>query len=112
MTRVEILNGETIKSGDDYPALRAKLYDREDPFNLTGYDVTVTIRRTDSDSPVVSSQTATVESATRGIVEYDWNSSETSDSGTYLVEFVADDGNNIVSFPNDTYARIYIEDRL
>lgn len=113
MTDTNILNGGNLKAGDTYPSLRVKLMDEGYPFNLTGYTVTISIKRTDSDSAMVDEATATIESENRGIVEYDWQSGDTDDSGTYLAEFVADDGSgDTVTFPNNSYARVYIEDRL
>lgn len=112
MTRVEVLNGGNLKVGDTGPNLRVKLYDGEDPFNLDGYTVNVKIKRTDSDSAVVDAS-ATVATANRGIVEYSWSSGDTDTSGVYLAEFTADNGSgHTVTFPNDEYARLYIDEKL
>jgi hypothetical protein len=111
MTDVNILNGGELKEGDTYPELRAQLMDGEDPYNLTDYSVDITIRRTDADENVVSDSVDT-KISNRGIVEYEWGPTDTEESGTYYLEFVAEDGTDVVSFPNDGYARIYIEDKL
>ena len=112
MTDVEILRGGNIKTGDTLPNLRVKLIEARNPFNLTDYDVSVRVERSDGDSLVVDSS-ATIDDATRGIVQYSWSSGETDESGTYLVEFVADNGTgSTITFPNDGYAHLYIEDGL
>lgn len=113
MTNVEILRGGRMKKGDTLPSLRAKLFESGDPFNLDGWTVEISIKRTDADSPTVDSATATVEQPNRGIVTYDWQSGNTDTSGTYLLEFVADDGSGSeLTFPNKGRATIYIQDRI
>lgn len=112
MTDVNIIRGDTMKAGDTLPALRVKLLDDGDPFNLTNYDVDIRVRRSDGDGTVVDTD-ATIDIANRGIVEYSWSPGETDEPGTYLVEFVADDGSgSTMTFPNLAYAKVYIEERL
>ncbi len=112
MTDVEILRGGRIKAGDTHPDLRVKLMEDEYPFNLTGYTVDVKLKRTDADTATVDAS-ATIDVANRGIVTYSWQTGDTDNSGTYLLEFVADDGaGETVTFPNLNYAKVYIEDRL
>lgn len=111
-TTVEVLRGGHIKNGDTLPPFRAKLLEAGDPFNLEGYDVTMKMSLAESDSLTVDSS-ATVEQEERGIVTYSWTSSETSESGTYEIQFIADDGSgNVISFPNSGFATLYIEKGL
>lgn len=108
MTSVEILSSKRISSGDTSPPLRAKLYDEQgDNFNLTGYSVTVSVTEAGADSPVVDTS-ATILQEGIGIVKYNWQSGDTDESGAYLVEFVADDGTETITFPSRDYAIIII----
>ena len=111
-TTVEVLRGNHIKDGDTMPSFRAKLLEEGDAFNLVGYDVTMKMSLAESDSLIVDSA-ATIEQEDRGIVTYDWTSGETSESGTYEIQFIANDGSgNIISFPNRGFVRFYIEEGL
>ena len=125
MTSVEILRGGRIKEGDTRPKLRVKLLNAAgNAFNLNSskkkYDVEMTIRRSD-DSDDITADSANAGSPLevldgndeRGIVVYDWQSGDTSTSGTYLAEFVASDGSGEeITFPNSGRSTIYIEERL
>ncbi len=112
MTEAEILRGEKMKRGDTLPNLRVKLTEAGNAFNLTDYSVSMRLRRTDDESLIVDEE-ITIEDASRGLVTYSWDSGETDESGTYLLEFVADDGTgSTITFPNSGYTRLYIGDRL
>lgn len=111
MTEVDILRAEKMKVGDTLPNLRAKLLDDGNPFNLDGYDVDVRISRSDADSTIVDTD-ATIDISNRGIVEYSWQGGDTDTDGVYLVEFVADDGGSTITFPNQGYAKVYIQGGL
>lgn len=112
MTEVNILRSGSIKVGDTLPDLRVQLIEAGDPINLTDYDVSMRMRRTTGDELVVD-DSITVDDASRGIVTHSWSADETDESGTYLAEFVADDGSgSTITFPNDSYTKLYIEDTL
>lgn len=113
MTGVNILQGGSLKVDDTTPPFRAQCLDTNgNPFNLTGYDVQFKMRRSDSDSNDVDAS-ATVEQADRGIIEYEWQSSDTDTAGMFKVELVADDNSgNVVTFPNFGYENVYIEEGL
>jgi hypothetical protein len=110
-TDVEILRGNHIKSGDTLPSFRVKLLEDGDAFNLSNYDVTMKIRLAEGGDLKVD-DSASIEQEDRGIVTYDWSSSQTDTAGTYDVEFVANDGGDTISFPNSGFARLYIEEGL
>ena len=113
MTDVKFIRGKRMKSGDTLPELRVKLIDDGDAFNLSNWDVTVSIIRSNADKANVDGAVVNVTSPTRGIVEYDWNNTDTDTPGTYLVEFVAKDGaGSELTFPNSRRATIYIQDRI
>lgn len=112
MNNIEILRGRKMKAGDSLPNLRMKLLEDGDPFNLDGYLVNIRLMRTDADSYAVNT-TATIEDATRGIITYDWDSTDTEESGVYLLEVTADAGaGETATFPNRGYANVHVEDRL
>jgi predicted nucleotidyltransferase len=111
MTEARIIRGKNMKVDDTLPALRVKLFEAGDPFNLDEYTVNMRMKRTDSDSLIVDQQ-ITVDDPSKGIVEYSWSAGDTDTSGTYLLEFVADDGSSTITFPNSDYTRLYIEDGL
>lgn len=111
MTDIKILRGETIKTGDTKPSMRVKLMEDGEPFNLTDYTVNISIKLANSDSLTVDSS-ASIEADTRGIVEYSWDDGETDTAGTYLVEVIASDGTDEITFPNKGTSRLYIEERL
>lgn len=112
MTKVVFLRGQRIKNGDTLPNLRVQLIEAGDPINLSHFSVSMKMQRTDGDSLVVD-DAATISDESRGIVEYSWSSGETDKPGTYLLEFVADDGSGAtISFPNDKFSRLYIEGGL
>lgn len=112
MTSVDVLTAKTIKVGDTEPPLRVQLLTPEgNPYNIEGMSVDVRMKRSDADELLLNTA-ATVENASRGIVSYDWALGDTDTSGTYVVEFTASDLDRSVTFPNDNYEKIYIEDRL
>lgn len=111
-TNAEIIRGDEIKQGDTVPSLRVKLLEDGNPFNLDGYTVTLRMKRTDADSLLVDEASMSIENAPRGIVTYDWSSSETDTSGTYLIECVVTNGSEQITFPNDTYTKLRIMESL
>lgn len=112
MTEVEAIRGDHLKVGDDLINLRVQLLDAGDPFNLDTYAVTMKMRAVGSDTLTVDN-VATIESADRGIVSYDWDSTETDTVGTYEVEFhVEDNSDSTVVFPSRGYFNIRIQEKL
>jgi hypothetical protein len=111
-TDIDILRGEHMKQGDTMPALRAMLVEDDNEFNLSEYTVTMKMKLANADSLTVD-DSVTIEQPDRGIVTYDWNSGDTEMNGTYNIEFVAEhnDGNKL-SFPNNGFGRVYIEEGL
>lgn len=110
-TNAEILRPEHIKVGDTLPNLRVKLLDGGDPFNLSGYTVTIRMKKAEADSASIDS-TASIVDESRGIVTYDWSSGDTDTSGTYIMEFIADDGTDTMTFPNSGYTTMHIEEGI
>lgn len=112
MTRIDILRGKRLKTGDTLPDLRAQLYTGGNPINLSSYTVTMKMKRSDGDELLVDEQ-ITVDDESRGIVTYSWDGADTNTNGTYLLEFVAENGSgDKISFPSNSFERVYIEDGL
>ncbi len=111
-TTAEVLRGDEIKEGDTIPDLRIKLHEDGDAFNLSGYTVKLRMKRSDADDLTVDNESMVVENDPRGIVTYSWSSSETAESGIYMIECVATDGTDQITFPNNTYTKLHIEDTL
>lgn len=111
-TSVEILRGNHIKSSDTLPSLRAKLSEEGETFNLLEHNVQLKMKLAEENKLTVD-DSATIEQPGRGIVTYDWSVEETETAGTYEVEFVATDSSGeTISFPNNGFARLYIEEGL
>jgi hypothetical protein len=111
-TSVEIIRGETMKSGDTLPELRVQLIEEGNAFTLDSYSVEMKMKRAGDDSLVVDSSAA-IEQPNRGIVTYDWSVGDTETAGTYELEFTADDGSgSTLTFPNSGTEKIYIEEEL
>lgn len=111
MTDAEILRPEHIKAGDTLPNLRVKLLDGGDPFNLSGYTVTMRMKKAEAESANIDSAIS-IDDESRGIVTYDWSAGDTDTSGTYIMEFIADDGSDTMTFPNSGYTTMYVEEGI
>lgn len=111
-TSVDVLRGSHMKAGDTMPALRVMLTEDGNEFNLTDYSVSMKMKIADGDTLTVDKE-ITVEQPERGIVVYEWNDGDTEMSGTYNIEFVATSSNGeTLSFPNNGFGRVYIEEGL
>lgn len=112
MTNVETIQGGVLKVGDTGPNLRLKLLDDEgNPVNLTGFTATLRVRLPSADSLKVDAA-MTIFDAERGIVEYDWTSADTDETGLYTAEVETTDGTDTISYPSDTYFRVHIIEDL
>jgi hypothetical protein len=113
MTEVNIIQGGVIKVDDTAPNLRVQLINENgDPENLTEFTQTLSVKKSDSDTNTVDQGSMTIHDAELGIVEYDWQASDTSDAGVYEAEVVSTDGTDTISYPNDHYFRVHIMEGL
>jgi len=114
MTDVNRLEGYLLKVDDTGPPLRVQLLrDDGEPKNLTGFTPTVSVSRSDSDTPTISDATMQIENESNGIVSYDWSSSDTNTGGTYIAEIVIDDGSGTtMTFPNNDFFNVRIQEGL
>ena len=105
----------SIKRGDTLPALYAQIVNANGPINLT--DATVTMRFWPSSccslppASSVKSGVCILFSPIRGTVRYDWQTTDTSDAGTYEMEFAIEylDGARFTA-PNDGTLELVIVD--
>lgn len=113
MTAVDLLEGHILKAGDNRPTLLMQLLGEEnkEPMNLDGFDVDFRLKHNKSGEVVVNSP-MTIANARNGIVKYEWSSSDTASAGLYNGEVTADDGDVILTFPNDGYFQIDINELI
>lgn len=112
MTDVEKLAGATLKAGNTEPNLRVQLLEEDgDPKNLTGFTASVVVVEPNGDTPVVDSSMTVVDEGL-GIVEYDWQSSDTGTAGFYDAEVTITDGTDTITYPNHRYFTIRIMETL
>lgn len=98
-----------IKQDDTTPSLRADLKNGNgDAVDLLDATVRFHMREIGSTNVVIDSD-ATVISEPGGTVQYDWVTGDTSDVGSYQVEFeVTYSNGGIETFPNNSYIRVEI----
>jgi len=105
---------ERIKRGDTNPPFERRLRDGNgEPVNVTGVDDIEFHMRDENFNVVVSDNivgNVAIVDATSGKVEYDWQTDDTTDVGSYKAEFVVDFGaDGIRSFPADDNYDVEIE---
>lgn len=101
-----------IKRGDEAPALRATLKQGGDPFDLSTIGgVTFHMRRKGRTNLAVSGS-ATVVTASDGVVEYRWSAGDTDVTpGTYEAEFEVELSNgDLTTFPGEDYLLVEVVD--
>jgi len=113
MTSVEILSGDTLKQGDCEPDLRIRLINEDgEPMNLSEFQAEMRVRSTVSGEKIVD-QTISFIDARNGIVEYDWNTNDTTEAGIYEGEVTAFNSKGcIMTFPNTGYFNIKVNERI
>lgn len=117
MTKLNIIDGDELKTGDTEPNLQVELLKRNlAPQNLTGYDVMFRMREANGSGLVVDDDTngnVSITSQDLGKVEYDWQPTDTTTAATYECEFEIDDGSSsVITFPNQGFFTVQIEEGL
>lgn len=102
----------TMKTGDTSPILQATFTDASgSAVSIVG--ATVKLIVADLSNTVVMNKTMTVFDGSNGIAEYEWQSGDTSTSGTYKVEFeVTYATGEVETFPNTGYEMLVIKEDL
>lgn len=117
MTRVNVRDGDKLKTDDTEPNLSVDLVKNNGvPQVLTGYEVNFQMREAGGDTLVVDDNTTgnvSITDADLGKVLYDWQPADTGTSGTYECEFTIDDGSgSVLTFPNQGFFTVQIEEGL
>lgn len=123
MTRVRIIDGDRLKSGDTDPNLEVQLRQRNDnPRSLQDHEVRLYLAEVDSDEVVISADTdgdVTITDEVNGFVEYSWQEGDTNKVGTYIGEFeveeldeFGDPTGQVETFPNRGHFNVRIQQSL
>lgn len=102
-----------IKQNDTSPAMLATLQDADgNAVNITGSAVRFHMRPIGSTQATID-QAAVIVTPLSGIVQYNWQASDTAAVGSYQVEFeVTYADASVETFPNDGYIRVEITDDI
>lgn len=112
MTDVHIIQGSVLKVDDTAPPMRVMLLDENgDPVDLTGVSANLRLKAPYANSAKVDASLS-IHDAERGVVEYDWSSSDTDEQAIYRAEVTTTDGTDTISYPNDHYFRVHIMEDL
>jgi len=97
---------------DTSPSLQANLKDYQgNAINLAG--CSVQFHMVSVDGEVTITRDATVENASTGLVQYDWQSGDTAVAGSYYVQFQITYGDGAVeTYPNNTKLTLIIKPEL
>jgi alkylation response protein AidB-like acyl-CoA dehydrogenase len=104
----------TLKQHDTSPALRYQLLtETGDPVDLAGVTgVRFRLAPSPAETARVDAE-ATVESATEGIVAYDWTAADTSKAGRFVAEWeVTYADGTVETFPNRGYLEVRVRPDL
>lgn len=103
-----------VKQNDTAPSLRATLKDgNNQAIDLSAATISFYMRKIGASTTKVNSSAVVVGSASDGIVQYNWATSDTDTEGSYQAEFeVTYSDGSVESFPNDGYIRIEIIDDI
>jgi len=106
-----------VKRGDTHPPFEKRLRNElGEPQDLSAVDGVGFNLRDENYNVVASDDTdgrVTINDATTGVVEYDWQASDTTDIGSYKAEFVVDFGTDgIRSYPADGHYHIEITEDI
>ena len=102
----------TIKQNDTSPSVEARLKQADGTVvDLT--NASVNFHMKSLDGVVKVSAAAAISDATNGVVQYDWEASDTTDVGTYYAEFqVTYPDNSVETFPNNDNLSVVIRSEL
>lgn len=118
MTRVNIISGDRLKTGDTEPDLEVQLRkDNDNPKDLSVDNPTVSffITEANENTLVVDDDTTgnvSITNGTNGRVEYSWQAGDTDTAGTYECEVQVEDDVGMSTYPNRGTFKIHIEEGL
>jgi len=117
MTRVNVNDGSKLKTEDTEPNLSVALVKNNGvPIDLSSYEVSFQMREAGDDTLVVDDDTTgnvSITDSDLGKVEYDWQPGDTATAATHECEFTIDDSSgSVISFPNQGFFTVQIEEGL
>ena len=103
-----------IKQNDTAPSIEAALKDSNGRVKSMANASTVVFHMSDENGNIlVENGLGTIVNATKGIVAYDWQAGDTSNTGIHTAEFQIEYTNGqIETFPNTGYIKVIIKDEL
>lgn len=104
-----------LKVGDTRPEVAITVTDEAtgNALNLTGGSATFTMKAEKGGAVKVNAIAATIYDAANGKVKYTWLTANVDTPGRYLAEFeITLSGGGIVTFPQDGYIEINIQEAL
>lgn len=123
MTRVRIIDGDRLKSGDTDPNLKVQLRQRNDnPRDLSNSRVTLRLAEVEDSDVVITDDTdgnLSITDATNGYIEYSWQPGDTDKVGTYVGEITVEEMDDfdtltgdVETFPNRGRFSVRIQESL
>ena len=103
-----------IKQNDTAPSLEAALSDSNGRAKSMANAAAIRFHMKDeNNNPLVTAGLGTIVNPTKGIVAYEWQSGDTSNTGIHSAEFEIEYNNGqIETFPNTGYIKVIIKDEL
>jgi len=103
-----------IKQNDTAPSIEAALKDSNGRVKSMANASTVVFHMSDENGNIlVQNGLGTIINATKGVVAYDWQAGDTSNTGIHSAEFQIEYTNGQVeTFPNTGYIKVIIKDEL
>lgn len=103
-----------IKQNDTAPSIEAILTDSNGRVRSMSTAAAVRFHMTDeNNNPLVTAGVGTIVNPTKGIVAYEWQTGDTSNTGIHSAEFEVEYVNGqIETFPNTGYIKVIIKDEL
>lgn len=103
-----------IKQNDTAPSIEAALKDSNGRVKSMANASTVVFHMSDENGNIlVENGLGTIVNATKGVVAYEWQAGDTSNTGIHSAEFQIEYTNGqIETFPNTGYIKVIIKDEL
>jgi len=103
-----------IKQNDTAPSIEAALKDSNGRVKSMANASVVRFHMKDENgNALVTSGVGTIVNATKGIIAYEWQTGDTSNTGIHSAEFQIEYTNGqIETFPNTGYIKVIIKDEL
>lgn len=103
-----------IKQNDTAPSIEAVLTDANGRTKSMAEAASVKFHmKSETGTILIEDGTGTVKTPAKGIVAYDWQAGDTSNTGIHNAEFeITYNNGTIETFPNTGYIRVIVKDEL